>query len=59
MILLKLISLKNSSRSLKRTGSGGSVESGTTPLKVLQKDDSMGEYIVKMSPQDFDQLAQG
>ena len=42
---------------LSRSNSGSSVESLSTPLKVLQKDDSTGEVIVKMSPQDFDMLS--
>ena len=42
---------------LTRTNSGSSVDSFTTPLKLVEKDSSTGEYIVKMSPQDFDRLA--
>ena len=42
---------------LTRTNSGSSVESFTTPLKLVKKDTSTGEYIVKMSPQDFDRLS--
>ena len=43
-------------RSIFRTSSGNSVESLSTPLKLLQKDDSISEYIVCMSPQDFDHI---
>lgn len=42
---------------LTRTNSGSSVDFFTTPLKLVEKDSSTGEYIVKMSPQDFDRLA--
>ena len=42
---------------LSCTSSGSSVESFSTPLKLVEKDNSTGEYIVKMSPQDFDQLS--
>ena len=37
--------------------SGASVESFTSPLKLLEKDVNTGEYIVRMSPQDFDRLS--
>ena len=42
---------------LSRTSSGASVESLSTPLKVLEKDSCTGEYIVRMSPEDFDRIA--
>ena len=41
---------------LARTNSGSSVESFTTPLKLLELDKSTGECIVRMSPQDYDRL---
>ena len=43
----------NNYRKMSRTSSGGLVEALATPLKLLQKDSSTGEYIVKMSPEDF------
>ena len=42
---------------LSRTSSGSSMDSVNTPLKVLEKDASTGEYIVCMSPQDFDRIS--
>ena len=42
---------------LSHTSSGASVDSLRTPLKVLEKDTCTGEYIVHMSPQDFDRIA--
>ena len=42
---------------LSRANSGSSVDSLTTPLKLVQKDVSTGEYIVKMSPEDYDRLS--
>ena len=42
---------------LSRASSGSSVESGSTPLKLLQRDSSTGEYIVSMSQAEFDRLA--
>ena len=42
---------------LSRTNSGSSGESLSTTLKLVQKDQSTGEYIVKMSPQDFEKLS--
>ena len=44
--------------SLSQSNSGASVESVNTPLKVIQKDTSTGDYIVWMSPDDFDRLVQ-
>ena len=45
---------------LSWSNSGSSVEScKATPPKLLQKDESTGEYIVRMSPQDFDHLSSG
>ena len=41
---------------LSRSNSGTSVECLKTPLKLVEKDSVTGEYIVKMSPQDFDRL---
>ena len=43
--------------SLSRSNSGASVESVNTPLKVIEKDTLTGDYIVRMSPDDFDRLA--
>ena len=45
-------------RSLSRSSSGASsVESFTSPLKVVEKDISTGEYLVRMSPQDYDRIS--
>ena len=43
--------------SLSRSNSGASVELVNTPLKVIEKDTSTGDYIVRMSPDDFNRLA--
>ena len=42
---------------LSRSNSGASTDSITTPLKLIQKDSDTGDYIVRMSPDDFDRLA--
>ena len=42
---------------LARTNSGSSTDSGSTPLKLLQRDTSTGEYIVSMTQAEFDRLA--
>ena len=44
-------------RKLTRGSSGSSVDSILTPLKLMEKDDNTGEYIVHMSPEDFDHLS--
>ena len=41
---------------MSRSSSGSLTESGT-PLKLLQHDESTGEYTVSMSPAEFDRLA--
>ena len=43
--------------SLTRMSSASSTESMTSPLQLLQKDESTGEYIVRMSQAEFDRLA--
>ena len=53
MLLLQTFSQCSCCSALSRTRSGASVESFSTPLKVLEKDSNTGEYIVRMSPQDF------
>ena len=51
-------------RTLSQSNSGSSsVElqsiSKATPLKVVEKDEATGEYIVCISPQEFDMLSNG
>ena len=41
---------------LSRSSSGSSCDL-QTPIKVLQKDVSTGELIVRMSPEDFDRIS--
>ena len=42
---------------LSRTNSGSSVESFSTPLKFMDTDRSTGDYIVRMSPEDFNRFS--
>ena len=49
---------------LSHSNSGSFVDlckaaASVTPLKLLQRDECTGEYIVRMSPEDFDRLSNG
>ena len=43
-------------RRLSRENSGSSEEMMSTPAKTVQKDNNTGEYIVRMSPEEFNRF---